>query len=76
MLLDKVDGDWSYVVLGPDEQRSFRAIAQHVSMESQDVATSELTEKMQELLANGETVFPQAIPGLPPKCLFSRLAAC
>ena len=43
----------------PHEQRSFRAIAQHVSMESQDAATSKLTEKMQEILATGETVFPQ-----------------
>ena len=59
ILFDKADKDWSYVVLGPDRQGSFRWIAGDSSFETQNEAASQLRQKMDEIIASRETVFPQ-----------------
>jgi len=59
VLFDKTDEDWSYVVLGPDQQGSFRWITGDCSFETQYEAASQLRQKMDEIVASGETVFPQ-----------------
>jgi len=60
VLFDITDKDWSYVVLGPDRQGSFRWIAGDTSFETQGEAASQLRQKMDEIVASGETVFPQS----------------
>lgn len=59
VLLDKIDHDWSYVVLGRDELASFAAIDQNVSLPTVDAAREELHNKMLQYSAAGEKVFPQ-----------------
>ena len=59
VLFDKTDKDWSYVVLGPDLQGSFRWITGDSSIDTQSEAASQLRQKMDEIVASGETIFPK-----------------
>jgi hypothetical protein len=61
VLLDKIDHDWGYVVLGRDELARFSAIDQDVSFPSEDKARKRLHDKMLQHNAEGETVFPQGL---------------
>ena len=62
---DRIDDDWSYVVLGRDEHGIFRAIDFKVSLPTQETAAEQLGEKMREHLSTGATVFPQGDDALP-----------
>jgi hypothetical protein len=59
VVLDLVDHDWSWVVLGRDEIGLFRAIEFDVSSPSQSKARKTLRERMRKHLATGESTFPQ-----------------
>lgn len=61
VLLDKIDHDWSYVVLGRDELARFSAIHQDVSYPTVDKAREALHTQMLEYGLAGETVFPQGL---------------
>ena len=60
---DRIDDDWSYVVLGRDEHGIFRAIDLKISLPSQEIAAEQLREKMKEHLSTGAAVFPQGDEG-------------
>ena len=59
ILFDKTDQDWNFVVLGPDESGKFRWIAGESSFATKDEAARRLTEKMEDIIASGEIMFPQ-----------------
>lgn len=59
VLLDKIDNDWSYVVLGRDEQSDFRSIDMNANFATQADAESELLEKMRQYEESGRAVFAQ-----------------
>ena len=59
VVLDLVDNDWSYVVLGRDERGLFRCIDMRVSIEAREKAAEKLREKMETHLSTGAKVFPQ-----------------
>ena len=46
VILDKIDKDWSYVILGKDEDGQFRAVDVNSSIQSNDYATDALIVKM------------------------------
>lgn len=46
VILDKIDKDWSYVILGKDEDGQFRAVDVNASIQSNDYATDALIVKM------------------------------
>ena len=60
VLLDKIDHDWSYVVLGRDELARFSAIHQDVSYLTVDKAREALHNKMLQYGLAGETDSPKA----------------
>lgn len=57
---DKTDSDWSYVILGRDERRSFRAIQAQSAIEDRETAKTQLQQAMAKVEASGQTVFWQA----------------
>ncbi len=57
--LDLTDNDWGWLILGRDEKGLFRAVHLDVSIASREEARARLHEKMREVAASGETVFPQ-----------------
>ena len=57
-VIDRVDGDYGYVVLGSDEHGQFRAIEAAYSR-SIDGAREALCLAMREILGSGASVFPQ-----------------
>lgn len=59
LVFDKVDADWTYLVLGRDELAKFSAIACEVSISNADQARKDLHHKMEELSASGQKIFPQ-----------------
>lgn len=59
LLLDRTDDDWAYVVLGRDKAGVFRWIAGEHSIGSRDTARDRLVDAMREILASGQSVFPQ-----------------
>lgn len=77
VLMDRIDYDWSYVILGRDELARFSAIDQGVNLPTADKARASLHAKMLEYSAAGQTIFPQGLdrkgqkifqlfhPGLP-----------
>jgi hypothetical protein len=60
---DRIDDDWSYVVLGRDEHGIFRAIDFKISFPDQETAAEQSREKIREHLRTGATVFPQGDDG-------------
>jgi hypothetical protein len=58
IVIDRVDSDYGYVVLGRDEHGQFRAIEAAYS-HSIDGAREALYSTMHEILASGASVFPQ-----------------
>lgn len=61
VLNDKIDRDWSYVVLGRDELARFSAIDQDVSLPTADKARAALHTKMLQYSMAGKKVFPQGL---------------
>jgi hypothetical protein len=60
VILDLVDKDWSWVILGRDQVGRFRAFDLGVSLRSQEESRSRLLDA---LLTNADTkVFPQDAP--------------
>lgn len=59
LVLDLVDFDWSYAVLGRDEDGRFRYIDGGVSTPSQKEGNLRLMQAMQRHIDTGEKVFPQ-----------------
>ena len=59
VLLDTVDNDWVYIILGRDEAGIFRWIEGEVSIEDRDKARESLIQKMKGILLTGQRVFPQ-----------------
>jgi hypothetical protein len=67
LALDLVDFDWSYAVLGRDEDGRFRWIDGGVSVPSQKEGNQALLKSMQRHIDTGDSVFPQGdeTGGLP-----------
>jgi hypothetical protein len=59
VVLDLIDNDWSWVVLGRDEAGLFRGIDLDVSTPSQAKARKALHERMRKHSESGESMFPQ-----------------
>jgi len=59
LILDKIDKDWAYVILGRDRRRAFRAIDTGVSIASRDDAREQLRARLREFARSGKTVFSQ-----------------
>jgi hypothetical protein len=57
VIRDKIDNDWSYVVLARDQQFQFRAVEVESSLSSRDEARMKLQIKMAEMLTE-----PKRIP--------------
>ena len=61
VLFDKPDRDWSLVILGRDELARFRCIDQGINFPSIEKARQALHDKMKQLVATGQSVFPQGL---------------
>lgn len=59
VIYDKIDSDWSYVILGRDERGSFRCIGGDTTIADRETATTQLRGAMSEVEASGQTVFRQ-----------------
>jgi len=59
LLFDKTDHDWAVVILGRDEQGSFRCIEANSSIEDRDEAEGQLLSRLRSISASCQTVFPQ-----------------
>lgn len=59
--MDKIDRDWSYVVLGRDELARFSAIDQDVSLPTADKAREALHTKMLQYNMAGKKVSPKGL---------------
>jgi len=59
LVLDIIDNDWIYVVLGRDERALFRSIDVMVGFENIEAAEKELLAKISYYVASGKIVFPQ-----------------
>jgi len=72
IVLDLIDHDWSWVVLGRDEIGLFRAIDFDVSNPSRSKARATLRERMRKHVATGESTFPQWDVTRKKNLLFER----
>lgn len=54
VLRDRIDKDWSYVILAKNENNEYSAIDLAVSIDSQEIAEQELIKKLRELNKTGE----------------------
>ena len=59
LVVDKVDKDFCYVVMGRDQNNEFRAIDFEVGAESISEAREKLITSMKQYEASGKPVFPQ-----------------
>ena len=59
ILLDTIDNDWVYIILGRDGKGVFRWIEGEVSIVDRDKARERLVKKMKSILLTGQMVFPQ-----------------
>lgn len=59
VVLNHIDKDYGYVVLGRDEHGRFRAIEVKCSHPSIDEARTALQSMMRKILAGGASIFPQ-----------------
>jgi hypothetical protein len=59
VVLDLIDNDWSWVILGRDEVGKFRAIDMQVSLPSQTAARESLLAGMDTHYQTGQEIFPQ-----------------
>ncbi len=59
VMFDKIDNDWSWIILGRDEKGLYRGIDMCVSLESQELASVKLKERLIYHSESGETSFPQ-----------------
>ena len=61
VILDEIDRDWGFVILGRDEHFIYRAIKTEVSIESRDEARMELQMEMARLVGKPQRIFPQGM---------------
>jgi hypothetical protein len=59
VVLDRTDEDWSFMVLGRDENGLFRGMDMGTCIESQKIASERLQERLLYHSDTGDTVFPQ-----------------
>ncbi len=59
LILDRIDKDWSYVILGRDSRGRFRAIDAQVSFESPEEARTQLLNGLRRLSRTGKKLFRQ-----------------
>lgn len=59
LIMDKIDKDYCYVVLGLDQNGRFRAIDMEIEAGSEDETRNKLIACMQRYEATGQKVFPQ-----------------
>jgi hypothetical protein len=59
VVLDRIDHDYGYVVLGRDEHNRFRAIEAACSHSSIEKARAALQATMREIAGSGASMFPQ-----------------
>lgn len=59
IILDRIDKDWSYVVLGRDQHGKFRTINAEVSFESQQEARDRLLAELRRTSRTGKKTFRQ-----------------
>lgn len=59
LILDKIDRDWAYVILGRDQRGKFRAIDSQVSFETQQEARGHLLGELRRLARSGKKTFRQ-----------------
>lgn len=74
VLLDTVDNDWVWMVLGRDEAGVFRCIDLGVSIPTQDEARKLLEAKLHEYSRTGQKTFPQGDVKSKPIDLFIPVA--
>lgn len=59
LVLDKIDNDWSYIILGRDRRKKFREIDVQVSIRDKTKAREKLMNSLERLAKSGKSVFPQ-----------------
>ncbi len=62
VIRDKIDDDWTYVVLGRDTDGKFKWIAGDTSISSQDQCRQDLHTSLADFRATGQSVFNQDKP--------------
>lgn len=60
--LDKMDKDWSFGLLGRDEQGRFRMFNSRVSLDSQEHAEELCRAVLEKVERSGQMQFPQGSP--------------
>ena len=61
ILRDKIDQDYSWVVLGPDESGTYRGIDQGWNVETEDESRQQLIDALKRFGGAGEQVNPYAV---------------
>ena len=72
---DRIDSDFSWVLLGRDERLRFRAIDVNSSLPSPDAARQQLFERMKEQYEKPDEAYHQGDALSPPTDFFTHIAA-
>jgi hypothetical protein len=72
---DRIDDDFSWVILARDERRRFRAIDLNSSLPSPGAARQQLSERMEEQHKNPDEAYHQGDAPSPPTDFFTRVVA-
>lgn len=72
---DRIDGDFSWVILARDERRRFRAIDLNSSFPSPDAARQQLFERMKEQYKKPDEAYYQGDAPSPPTDFFTHVVA-
>jgi len=70
---DRIDSDFSWVILGRDERRRFRAIDLNSSLPTRDVARRQLFEKMKEQYEKPDEAYHQGDAPSPTTDFFTPI---
>jgi hypothetical protein len=72
---DRIDSDFSWVILGRDERLRFRAIDLNSSLLSPDAARQQLFERMKEQYEKPDEAYHQGDTTSPPTDFFTHIVA-
>jgi hypothetical protein len=72
---DRIDNDFSWVILGRDERRRFRAIDLNSSLPTQDVARRQLFEKLKDQYEKPDEAYHKGDAPGPPTDFFTPIVA-
>jgi hypothetical protein len=72
---DRIDSDFSWVILGRDERLRFRAIDLNSSLPSPDAARQQLFERMKEQYEKPDEAYHQGDTTSPPTDFFTHIVA-